>query len=92
MKCTKAAAPAGGTWSTDYTYTFSVNSQSVDANKADKSFPPVTISFVSASGVTRIVQVESLTLHPGSVRLYRIPTLTMIMSTGILTREAVLGM
>lgn len=61
MKCTKAAAPAGGTWSTDYTYTFSVNSQSVDANKADKSFPPVTISFVSASGVTRIVQVESLT-------------------------------
>lgn len=61
MRCTETKAPNGAAWSTDYTYTFSVNNQTIDGSNTDKAFPSVLISFTSAGGIVRTVRVESLT-------------------------------
>lgn len=59
VKCEEKAGGNGSSWSTDYTFTFSVSSATVSDQA--KSFPPVVINFVSAVGTARTIRVESLT-------------------------------
>ena len=61
VKCAESKATTRSTWSTDYTFTFSVNADAVSSTNKDKAFPSVLINFISAGGETRTIRVESLT-------------------------------
>lgn len=61
VKCAESKATTRSTWSTDYTFTFSVNADAVSTTNKDKAFPSVLINFISAGGETRTIRVESLT-------------------------------
>lgn len=61
VKCAESKATTRSTWSTDYTFTFSVNADAVSSTNKDKAFPSVLVNFISAGGETRTIRVESLT-------------------------------